>query len=149
MIKRFGRPKGATLLLGILFTGLALPVFAAPAQDGDATARKLDACVEKAASTADSSQCYAIALASYDHRMNHAYSALMHGLPATVAHQLQASQRTWLTFRDAELKTQSDMLATRQGTMYVPMEEEEQLSLTRDRARRFESYERVLEIDGQ
>jgi len=107
MIKRFGRPKGATLLLGILFTGLALPVFAAPAQDGDATARKL------------------------------------------VAHQLQASQRTWLTFRDAELKTQSDMLATRQGTMYVPMEEEEQLSLTRDRARRFESYERVLEIDGQ
>lgn len=148
MIKRFDWSRGATWLLGILFTGLSLPVFAAAAQDNDATARKLDACVEKAASTADSSACYATALAAYDRRMNHAYAALMRGLPAAVAHQLQASQRIWLTFRDAELKTQSDMLATRQGTMYVPMEEEEQLSLTRDRARRLESYERVLEIDG-
>ncbi len=151
MIERSGSradARSVVLPLGLLFALLVSPCFAAPAQDSDATARKLDACVEQAASTADSSQCYATALAAYDHRMNQAYAALMHALPAQAAHQLQAAQRNWLAFRDAELKSQSALFETRQGTMYVPMEEEEQLSLTRDRARRLESYLHVLAIDG-
>ncbi|WP_323118268.1 hypothetical protein [Burkholderia alba] len=47
-----------------------------------------------------------------------------------------------------EFLAQSELCATRQGTMYVPMQADAALTTTRDRARQFESQPDVLRIDG-
>lgn len=136
--------------ISILCAAVLLPALCAAVPQSDKTADILDTCLAspKTVSTADNTNCYATAQTSFDHRLTIAYRSLLQVLPASAAQRLRTSQRTWIIFRDAELATQSSLFETRQGTMYVPMQEEERLSLTRDRALRFEAYLRVLSIDG-
>jgi uncharacterized protein YecT (DUF1311 family) len=137
------------LISGIGAATIATPVLAA--EPKDKTSEALDACLNnpKTVSTADMSDCYSAAYKAFDHRLNVAYQSLLKTLPVAPAQKLKASQRAWLTFRDAELATQSAIFATRQGTIYVPMQEDEGMSLTRDRALRLESYLSVMSVDGQ
>jgi len=143
-----GRWIAPLLLVSCICAATATSAFAASAEPRDKTSDALDACLNnpKTISTADMSDCYSVAYKAFDHRLNVAYQSLLKTLPATPAQKLKASQRTWLTFRDAELATQSAIFATRQGTMYVPMQEDEGMSLTRDRALRLESYLGVMSV---
>lgn len=115
----------------------------------DTTAETLDRCLNDPASgsTAGQIQCEATASSDYDRRMNTAYSTLLRKLPSKAAQQLRLSQRAWLAFRDSEAKARDALYATREGTMYVPMQASDATNVIRDRARLLEGYARVMAID--
>jgi uncharacterized protein YecT (DUF1311 family) len=58
----------------------------------------------------------------WDAELNRVYKKLLARLPAAGKRQLQAAQRAWITWRDAELKTIDAVFATTDGAqMYLPM----------------------------
>jgi len=132
----------ATLAMSLSTSALA----ASSARDGTAIA--LDRClaVPANASTAGQTDCEAAALRGYDRRMNVAYAALLRRLPVPVGERLRRSQRAWLAYRNVEGITRDALYATRQGTMYVPMQADDAVVLVGDRARLLERYVRALEI---
>ena len=115
--------------------------------DPDATA--LARCLDDPSNAATSGQtdCEARAARAYDRRMNAAYAALLRELPPAVAQQFRQSQRAWLAFRDAEARARDAFYATRQGTMYVPMQASDATNIVRDRALQLEAMLRGLRID--
>jgi uncharacterized protein YecT (DUF1311 family) len=123
------------------------PALAAP--QADPTAIALQSCLDNPAdaSTAGQVDCETSAARSYDRRMNAAYSALMRNLPTRAAQQLQKSQRAWLAFHNAEEGASEGVFATRQGTMYVPMQAGAATNVTRDRVLQLESYLRIIAIE--
>ncbi len=132
-------------LLVILLLAASPVATAAP---GDRTATALQNCLDNPSNAATSGQvdCEAAAEKNYDQRMNGAYASLLRALPAKAAQQLRQSQRSWLAFRDAETTAASEVFATRQGTMYVPMQAGAATNITRDRALQLESYLRIISI---
>lgn len=120
------------------------------AQSADPTGAALQRCLDDPlnASTARQVECEATAARTYDQRMNAAYAALLSALPPKAAQQLRQSQRAWLAFRDAERAAAGGIFATRQGTMYAPMQAGATTNLTRDRALQLESYRRIMAIDS-
>jgi uncharacterized protein YecT (DUF1311 family) len=100
------------------------------------------------ASTAEQTKCQTHALLAWDQRMNAAYSTLMQRLPAGAGQRLRLSQRTWLTFRDADAQARTAFYATRRGTMYVPMQAASETAVTRDRAVQLEARVRIFAIDA-
>jgi uncharacterized protein YecT (DUF1311 family) len=134
--------------LGIVYMAVAVPAGATGTVE-DVTNAALTRCLAAPsnASTAGQTDCEAVADRSYDHRMNVAYRALMRRLPASAANRLRQSQRAWLTYRDAEASARSSIYATRQGTMYVPMEGNDAVTVSGDRARLLEGYVQVLDIE--
>ena len=132
---------------------VALLVMSSPAlaaNSADSTGVALQRCLDDPAnaSTAGQVECEATAARTYDQRMNAAYAALLSALPPKAAQQLRQSQRAWLAFRDAERAAAGQIFATRQGTMYAPMQAGAATNLTRDRALQLESYRRILAIDS-
>lgn len=131
-----------------LFAGLLVstvgPVTADP------TETVLDRCLadDANASTAGQTGCEGEAARSYDRRMNAAYAALMRTLPLQAGRQLRQSQRAWIAYRDAEMQARAAIYATRQGTMYVPMQAAAATRVVRDRALELEATLRILRIDG-
>lgn len=124
-----------------------LPVDAEPLKDP--TRQSLDACLQdpKNGSTGDQTECETKALASYDRRMNVAYSKLLSELPPQAGQDLRTAQRGWIAYRDTEARARGSLFATTQGSMFAPMEADAEADLTRDRALLLESYLRVLDID--
>jgi uncharacterized protein YecT (DUF1311 family) len=145
MLMTYKRKYIAILLLS-QFT--FLPADAAPLKDP--TRQSLDSCLQdpKNGSTGDQTACETKALASYDKRMNVAYSKLLKELPTQAGQDLRAAQRSWIAYRDMEARARESLFATRQGSMYAPMQADAETDLTRDRALLLESYLRVLDIDG-
>lgn len=127
---------------------VVLPAGAGPLKDP--TQQSLDSCTQdpKNGSTGDQSACETKALASYDKRMNLAYSKLLAALPKQAGQDLRAAQRSWIAYRDMEAHARESLFSTRQGSMYAPMQADAETDLTRDRALLLESYLRVLDIDG-
>lgn len=119
------------------------------ATEDDPTAAALQRCLDDAAhaSTAGQTECEATAMREYDRRMNAAYRTLMRELPPDAAQRLRQAQRAWLAFSTAEADARSAIYATRQGTMYVPMEAGASTNIVRDRALQLEAYARVLMIE--
>ena len=124
----------------------ASPALAAP--QGDSTATALQRCLDRPdnASTAGQVDCETEAAHGYDRRLNTAYAALIRALPPKAAQQLRQSQRAWLAFRDAERVASGAIFATRQGTMFVPMQASASVNVIRDRALQLESYRRIIAI---
>jgi len=136
------------LLLPVM---LVLPsaALAAPQAGGDPEELALQRCLDAPAgqSTAGQTTCEDTALGAYDHRMNLAYTGLMHRLPAQAASRLRDAQRAWLAFRNAEDRARSALYETRQGTMYVPMQAAAAVEVVRSRTLQLEAALRVMTID--
>jgi uncharacterized protein YecT (DUF1311 family) len=128
---------------------LMLSASAHAAAPSDLTAAALDKCLNAPsnASTGGQTDCEESAAKAYDQRMNRAYADLLKILPAEARSRLQAAQRAWLAFRDAEAKARSALYETRRGTMYVPMQAASTTSIVRDRALELEANLRVMRID--
>ena len=128
---------------------MIVPAAAAAASSGDRTQDQLQACLAKPSgeSTGGQTQCEASAVHSYDQRLNAAYGELMRRLPANAAARLRSAQRAWLTFRAADEAARSALYATREGTMYVPMEAAASTDIVRERALQLEGLLRVMTID--
>ncbi|WP_313540521.1 lysozyme inhibitor LprI family protein [Sphingomonas sp.] len=124
------------------------PAAAAGARE-DATDAALRRCLAALAnaSTAGQTNCEVAAERAYDRRMNAAYATLLRRLPAAAGVQLRRSQRAWIAYRDVEEQARQTIYATRQGTMYVPMQSDDLTTLIGDRARMLERYVRVMVIE--
>ncbi|VWB26885.1 hypothetical protein BLA6860_01117 [Burkholderia lata] len=130
-------------------TALALCAFvivpAAVAAPGvDPIDRKMTLCLDDPAhaSTAGQDECIDDAGSAWDERLNASYRALQASLPAADRPVLLHAQRAWLARRDADLKLIGAVYATTRGTMYAPMNANDVMRVTRQRAltlRRFES----------
>lgn len=134
----------------VIAIALVLVASRAVAAIPDPTATALARCVDDPgnASTAGQTECETTATKAYDARMNRAYAALMKRLPEAAALQLRAAQHAWLAFRDAERRARTAIYATRQGTMYVPMEAASETAVTRDRALELENCLRIMAIES-
>lgn len=132
----------------LLAAFVSLPALAADLKDP--TDRSLDLCLQDPnnGSTGDQTTCETKALASYDKRMNLAYSTLLKALPSSAAQDLKTAQRSWIAYRDLEAKARESLFETRNGSMYAPMEADAEVALTKERALILERYVRVLDIDG-
>lgn len=70
----------------------------------------------------------------WDTELNSVYKKLYTKLPAAGKRQLQASQRSWITWRDAELKTIDAVFATTDGAqMYLPIRKSFRVDVVRER----------------
>ena len=136
--------------IAVAMLAITLPTSTLAADSGrDTTAAALNRCLAAPAkaSTAGQIGCESAALRSYDRRMNLSYASVMRRLPALAADRLRQSQRAWLAYRNAEGQARRAIYATRQGTMYVPMEADAAVTLTGDRARLLEQYLRALDVE--
>ncbi|MGC4044605.1 MAG: DUF1311 domain-containing protein [Armatimonas sp.] len=71
----------------------------------------------------------------WDAELNRVYKKLYSKLPTAGKRQLQTSQRSWLSWRDAELKTIDAVFATTDGAqMYLPIRKEFRVDVVRARA---------------
>jgi uncharacterized protein YecT (DUF1311 family) len=138
----------AVARLAFCLSLVVLPHGPAVAAPPDATAATLDRCLAAPAhaATAGQTACEDAAAQAYDRRLNTAYSALLLRLPQDAAERLRHSQRDWLRYRDSEAAARQAIYATRQGTMYVPMEADAAVTIVADRARLLERYLRALAI---
>jgi len=120
-----------------------------PTQAADPTEVALARCLDDPAnaSTAGQTGCEGAAERAYDRRMNTAYAALLRALAPEAATRLRQAQRSWIAFRDADTRARSALFATRQGTMYVPMQAGSTTGVVRDRALQLETDLRILRID--
>ncbi len=102
---------------------------------------------EGGASTAGQTLCYEISRRAYQARVILAMSALERRLDDRARIALDAEQKAWIAYRDARRSAMDAMLSTRTGSMYVPMQEADDMDVARDRALRLEAQLRILEID--
>lgn len=139
-----------TRYLFLLLLHGALSSAGSAASVKDPTAVALRRCLDEAAnaSTAGQTACEAVAQRSYDRRLKASYSAVMHRLPTAAAQSFRRSLQSWLAFRHAEAQARSAFYATRQGTLYVPMEAGDATNIVRNRALQLEAYLRVLKIES-
>ncbi|WP_412472979.1 lysozyme inhibitor LprI family protein [Burkholderia stabilis] len=94
------------------------------------------------ASTGGQDECITDAGRAWDAQLNTTYRALQASLPAADRPALLRAQRAWLARRDADLKLIGAVYATARGTVYAPMNANDVMELTRQRALtllRFES----------
>ena len=97
---------------------------------------KTEAAEEKAMSTAEQTQAQSEGLKLWDAEMNRVYAKLRKALKPEAATALQAAQREWLNYRDAEVKFLDEMYAAFEGTMFIPMHMAAVARVTRERALR-------------
>ncbi|MEQ1861962.1 MAG: lysozyme inhibitor LprI family protein [Chthoniobacteraceae bacterium] len=116
----------------------ALFVFAPPARSDDENKHPIDAKVaaifDKAQSTAAMIDAADKALKLWDAELNRCYGELKKKLKPDAFAALQASQRQWLVFRDAQLKFIGEFYGQFDGTMYRPMAAHAVMEVTRTRA---------------
>jgi uncharacterized protein YecT (DUF1311 family) len=80
----------------------------------------------------------------WDAEMNKVYDRLMARLSPEQQNALRESQRAWLTFRDAEGKAISSIIASKDGTMWQLAATDEGMQLVRSRVLRLLTYEQDL-----
>lgn len=81
----------------------------------------------------------------WDQEMNQIYTQLMSRLNKEQKTSLRESQRVWLKFRDAEGKVISNIIASKEGTMWQLTATSEGMELVRARALQLKEYEDTLE----
>ncbi|WP_161788554.1 lysozyme inhibitor LprI family protein [Burkholderia paludis] len=127
----------ATLALRAAVVASAAAVMPADAAPGaDPIDRNMTLCLDapEHASTAGQDACIDDAGRAWDARLNAGYRALQASLPAADRPALLHAQRAWLARRDADLKLIGAVYATTRGTMYAPMNANDVMQLTRQRA---------------
>ena len=122
----------------LLLAAVSLPAAAA---DRAAEERELNACVERAAGVdLDAAQCYGEASESADQRMNAAFRKLRAELAPEAFAKLQAAQRRWLEFRDADIEARRAAMPS-PGTLDRMLMESAYYDLVRSRADVLEAWD--------
>ena len=105
---------------------------------------KIEALLGKDPSTHGQTRALAEGYKIWDAELNRVYKALYARLPASGKRQLQATQRTWITWRDSELKTIDAIFATTDGAqMYLPMRKSFRVDVIRTRTL---ALQKLLEV---
>lgn len=104
----------------------------------------LNSCIDAASNTAGLVNCTNQAYTLWDNELNIKYQNLMSALPPSGKQVLRNSQRDWIKFRDAELKTIDALYQSKDGTMYLPMKAAHRLELIKTRVLQLTSYENLI-----
>jgi uncharacterized protein YecT (DUF1311 family) len=102
----------------------------------------LDSClsISENMSTMGMVDCTDKAAKEWDKEMNLIYNKLKQILPADDFEKLQASQREWIKYRDMEIEAINSIYSKMDGTMYIPMNVNAIMELTRARTLQLQSY---------
>ncbi len=105
------------------------------AQEGRLVDFLMEQAMDREPSTAGMVQAAREAAERWDTLLNANYHALKGQLPAEAAAALTASQRQWLTWRDAEVETLAGVYGAQEGTMWMPAMAHAEMALTQRRAK--------------
>jgi uncharacterized protein YecT (DUF1311 family) len=111
----------------------ALPVHAADEAEHPLD-KKIGPMIENAGSTADMLQAYDKGVKLWDAELNRCYVELKKKLKPDAFTALQAAQRQWLEYRDAQFKFIAAFYGHFDGTMYIPMRSAAAMQVVRQRA---------------
>ncbi|MDF1815664.1 MAG: DUF1311 domain-containing protein [Verrucomicrobiales bacterium] len=95
---------------------------------------EMDKAMDQNPSTAGQIEAITNAQAKWDELLNKHYQTLTKDLEPEAVKALRESQRTWISWRDRELKSLRTFYSKMDGTMYVPMAAYAGMNLTRQRA---------------
>ena len=107
---------------------------------------RIDAMIEKGGSTHGQIRAMTDGYKLWDAELNRVYKKFYGELSATGKPRLQASQRAWIAFRDAEFKFLDAVYSKLEGTMYLPMRVASRVELVRRRA---QELERLRQLGGE
>lgn len=109
---------------------------------------KVEALFEKAGSTAEMIEACDAAAKLWDAELNRCYGELKKKLRPAAWTALQAAQRQWLAYRDAQWKCIAEFYGQFEGTMYLPMRADAAMSIVRTRAMELHDMLAVFEEHG-
>lgn len=110
---------------------------------------KMQQAMDQNPSTAGQVEAITHALAEWDQLLNRHYQTLINALEPESAAALRESQRSWVAWRDLELKSLNAFYVKMQGTMYVPMAAYAGMNLTRQRALALETLASMANERGE
>ena len=138
--------KRALLLAALLLTA---PAVFADDEEKHPLDAKVSALFENANSTADMMQAASKGAQLWDAEMNRCYGELKKKLKPKAFAALQAAQRQWLAYRDAQHKAIQEFYGGFDGTMYLPMSADAAMQVVRRRALELHSMLEVLKEHGE
>jgi uncharacterized protein YecT (DUF1311 family) len=95
---------------------------------------KVAALFDKAVSTHDMIQAAGQGTKLWDAELNRCYGELKKKLKPEAFTALQAAQRQWIAYRDAQSKALDEFYSQFDGTMYLPMRADAGMTVIRTRA---------------
>jgi uncharacterized protein YecT (DUF1311 family) len=105
----------------------------------------LEKAIEKDSSTVGMRAATNRAREMWDKEMNQIYARLMGRLSKEQQASLRDAQRSWLRYRDAEGKAISDIIASKDGTIWQLSATGHSMELVRTRALQLKAYEDATE----
>lgn len=99
----------------------------------------MEAAMTRNSSTAGMVQAIDEALARWDKKLNTTYKALKVKMKPDEWQELVVAQKAWIAFRDAQIKSMDTTFANMEGTMWIPINAEMQMNLTKQRAQFLEN----------
>jgi len=109
---------------------------------------KVAALFDKAESTHDMIQAADKGAKLWDAELNRCYTALKKKLKPEAFSALQAAQRQWIAYRDAQYKALDEFYSQFDGTMYLPMRADAGMTVVRTRAMELYNMLQVFEEHG-
>lgn len=102
--------------------------------------KTLDDCYEKNSITQAQIECVDIAKVNWKKQLDKYYKLLLKRLTPKGKLALTKSQNNWLIFKKTELEFINELYKNRQGTMFLPMQEYEEVKLIKERALTLKNY---------
>lgn len=96
--------------------------------------KQVEALLEKSTSTASMLEAYGKGVELWDAELNRVYKELAGLLHEEGKTALKNAQRAWVAFRDAEKALVAQCYSQYEGTVYLPMEADAVMQITRQRA---------------
>lgn len=104
-----------------------------------------DRCFQDASTTLAMIDCEGSAYRAWDDRLNKVYPRVRAHLDAQGKKDLQAAQREWIKFRDAEFRWNGNAFLKMQGTMYKVSAASARVRVVRQRVLELEGFLEVVE----
>lgn len=123
--------KRTLLPIGLACSALALYAAEDPGHPID---KKVAALSDAARSTVEMRTAFEQGNQLWDAELNRCYGELKKKLRPEAFAALQAAQRQWIVYRDAQLQFIGELYGHFDGTMYIPMRASAAMELTRKRA---------------
>jgi uncharacterized protein YecT (DUF1311 family) len=133
--------KTPLFFLAVL-TSLSLQLFSQ--EEKDPIDLEMDAAMERDYSTAGMVEAITSAHEKWESKLNSTYKVLKQRMPPEDFAALQKAQRAWITFRDKQIESYGITYGAMEGTMWIPMQADAVMRLTRERARELESMLQML-----
>ena len=106
----------------------------------------LSNCLQDSSSTSGMRGCTIEAGKKWDDELNKYYQLLMNELPEDKKAFLKEAQRSWITFRDKErIFISAYYFEVKQGTMWHPISDHEDMELTRSRALQLRKWYEMID----